>query len=137
MTKPWHGLAVAVAVAAFMLVTFITPGLSARLSPFHQAIDEGRVDAVRAFLDQGASVDAPADNGGNGLSIALLNQDWRIAELLVERGANANARPRGNSLLLDMVYANNRESYEWLLRHGAKRDKDAEGLLKTPERKWR
>jgi hypothetical protein len=73
------------------------------MPPLHLAVWLGHVDMVRLLLDAGALVDAKMQRGKLRLSTPLMfaaRQDClEIAELLVSRGADVNARVSGADVL--------------------------------------
>jgi ankyrin repeat protein len=71
-----------------------------RWTPLHSACQSGRPEIVRLLLDHGAKVDAENDDGETPLSIVSggeyrsRSKGVRIAQLLLERGADVNGKPR-------------------------------------------
>jgi uncharacterized protein len=63
-----------------------TGGMTALL----HAAREGRIDAARALLDAGATIDQASADGTTPLLEAALNGQFDLAMLLIERGANPN-----------------------------------------------
>ncbi len=63
-----------------------TGGMTALL----HAAREGHVDAVKALLDGGANIDQVSGDGTSALTMALLNGQFDLGLVLIERGANPN-----------------------------------------------
>src|ERR1700742_3713203 len=65
--------------------------------PLHLAAHFGHVDAVRALLSKGAKVDAPSTNAmhNTALHAAAAGRSKPVAKLLIDAGANVNARQTG------------------------------------------
>jgi ankyrin repeat protein len=51
---------------------------------------EGHIETARALLDGGANIDEVSGDGTSPLTIALLNGQFDLAMMLIERGANPN-----------------------------------------------
>lgn len=65
---------------------------SAGYTPFHIAVEEGHIECVRAMIEMRQDVNQPRqDVGGTPLSVAVIYGRKRIAELLIENGADVNA----------------------------------------------
>lgn len=104
------------------------PGLVDELSPdgfgaLHLAAFFGRTDLVRWLIEQGASVNRVAENPSRvtPLHSAVAGRTPEILELLVESGADLNARQQGGYTPLMGAAANGRRRMvEFLLRRGAK-----------------
>jgi ankyrin repeat protein len=54
------------------------------------AAREGAADAVRALADAGANLDLVDPEGTSALIIAIINGEYGVAEVLLEKGANPN-----------------------------------------------
>jgi len=63
-----------------------TGGMTALL----HAAREGRIEAVNALLDGGADIDQVSGDGSSPLLIALLNGQFDLSMVLIERGADLN-----------------------------------------------
>src|SRR5215210_1294843 len=89
--------------------------------------DEAR---VRALLEAGAAVDAPARYGQTPLFFAAQKGHLGVVRLLIERGANVNAREQffGQSILDVALQSDNLELVRLLLDKGAE---GADALLFT------
>ena len=59
------------------------------------AIEVGSIEATKQHIAKGADVNAGDDDGWTPLHEAALNGHKGIAELLIEKGANLNAKDRG------------------------------------------
>jgi ankyrin repeat protein len=65
-------------------------------SPLHWAARQGNLEAVSALLSRGANVKSQAPDGGTALHATLGDgNDVRIAELLLDKGADLEARKSG------------------------------------------
>jgi ankyrin repeat protein len=64
-------------------------GFGKQETPLHWAASSDDVDVAQALIDGGADIEAPAGSiaGGNPLDNALGYGCWRVARLLVQRGA--------------------------------------------------
>ncbi len=56
----------------------------------HRAATAGAIDQVRALLDEGLSIDGPNAYATTPLFSACSKKHWDVAELLLERGADAS-----------------------------------------------
>jgi ankyrin repeat protein len=65
--------------------------------PLHLAAHFGHADVVRALLNKGAKVDAPSTNAmrNTALHAAAAGRAPAVAKLLLDAGADANARQSG------------------------------------------
>jgi ankyrin repeat protein len=61
------------------------------LTPLLYAAREGCVDCARALIDARAELNLPDPEGLSPLLLAILNQRFAVAALLIERGADPNA----------------------------------------------
>ncbi len=103
---------------AFFLALAVWPrqGVSGEL---HNAAIAGDIESVLELLDAGVPVDA-ADPNGTPLIWALFGQQAEIARILVERGANPNAKsPNGWSPLVSAIKMGDADLIEALLSNGA------------------
>ena len=94
----------------------------------------GYSEIVQIFLDRGVNVEATCDLDGTALLQALASQHYGIADLLVENGADANARSFMNdrdAVLLEHIFVNDEhlhmifrafrrdKMFRYLIAHGA------------------
>jgi ankyrin repeat protein len=89
-------------------VMAITEGRSTRVdtfTPLQFAVRGGHVEAVKALLDGGASIDEEAPGSMSLLALAILNLHFDAAALLVERGADVNHSRGGLTALHALVQA--------------------------------
>lgn len=56
---------------------------------FHNVVERNNYDAAALYLQAGMAVDTPGEHGWTPLMVASFNGNEAIAELLLERGANA------------------------------------------------
>jgi ankyrin repeat protein len=61
-------------------------------TPLHVMIWRGDRDAVRAFIEAGAKIDAIGDMGQTPLHVAVMREDEFSAELLLRAGADPEVR---------------------------------------------
>jgi ankyrin repeat protein len=88
----------------------------------HFAAYFGATDAMAALLDAGASTEAVTKNFLTNMPLHAAAAGGRIeaCRLLLERGADVNARQHGGySVLHSPCFVNNREMAELFLAHGA------------------
>jgi ankyrin repeat protein len=69
---------------------------------FHGAVASGRVDLVKAYIDQGVSVDLKTKDDKTPLIIAILEAQLGMARVLLECGASIHRRANGRP---PIVYA--------------------------------
>jgi ankyrin repeat protein len=60
----------------------------------HEAAAKGNIEAVKQHLAADTDVNAKGKNGWTPLHIAAANDHKELAELLIEKGANVNAKDR-------------------------------------------
>lgn len=91
-------------------------------TPLHQA-RTARI--ARTLLDAGANPNAVSDAGPPLFTIASADEAVSIAELLLERGANVNARFMGKNAVYMAACGLNNDLVEFLILHGSElEDKD-------------
>jgi ankyrin repeat protein len=96
--------------------------LTATLSagPFHDAVRDGDVVAIKQLLDKGAAPSDTDETGEPPLIIAALAGRPEVIALLVERGADVKVRNRGGLTALHAAaYAGNIDVVEMLVARGA------------------
>ena len=83
-------------LASLVLSGFLLPAASAAAAivPLAEAAARGDRDAVRALLQQGTDVDAPAVDGTTALHAAVHGDFLDIADALLRAGANASVTDR-------------------------------------------
>ena len=99
----------------------------AGLSNFHHACKTGKLDAVGAFLSSDPDrIDEKSPEGWTGLIVACFNQQFEVAKLLVENGADVNAtNAKGTTVFMyakTPIQNNDQEStkiLDYLLDKGA------------------
>src|SRR5437762_13082489 len=84
--------------------------------PLVLAAREGRVNAVRYLLDQGADVNARDNSGHNALAEATYFAQVPVIKELLARGANINASTNG-ATLLDIALSRNDSAVIDLLKY--------------------
>ena len=85
-------------------------------SPILLAAREGRVNAVRYLLDQGADVNARDNAGNTALAEATYYAQIPVIKELLARGANINALTNGGTPL-DIALSRNESAVIDLLKH--------------------
>ncbi len=80
-----------------------TPMVIDSMSPLMFAVRAGRLDAVRALLDNGANANETASNGLSVLVLATINAHYELAAFLLDKGANPNAAGQGWTALHQVV----------------------------------
>jgi len=89
-------------------------------APLLLAAGEGRVDAVRYLLDQGANVNARDERGRSALTEAAFNGNVSVIKELILRGAELNALSDEGTALDIAVKTNHAAAIELLKHYGAK-----------------
>ncbi|CAD0334670.1 ankyrin repeat domain-containing protein [Xanthomonas hortorum] len=75
---------------------------------------------LKLLLDHGGDPNARNSNGETLLLQAFLTQNqWENVKLLVERGADVNAKSQGSPIILDYAARGGFEQTYWLMQHGA------------------
>jgi ankyrin repeat protein len=59
-------------------------------TPLMYAARQGAIDAVRTLADRGADLDLTDPDGATALVIAIINANYEVAQLLIEKGADPN-----------------------------------------------
>ena len=109
-------------------------------APLHFAAFGGNVPVADFLIARGAHVDERARNGfRNGpLAVALLSGQLAMAKLLIERGADLNARQAGGAAPLhEAALLGRRDLVDLLLQHGAEigaRANDGRNAVSEAER---
>jgi len=89
--------------------------------PLFLAAGEGRLQAVRYLLDEGADVNAREKFGDTALSEAAYNGQLAVAKELLSRGAEVNAIGQEGTALDVTIIRNNTDVADLLKHHGGKR----------------
>ena len=88
------------------------------------------IDTIRFFLERGADVDAVDDNHSTLLHKASYRGNVKVAQLLVERGANTNVRNKGGRTPLHRVLVrlgdHDMAHFEDMIQYGADPDVTAQ-----------
>lgn len=85
--------------------------------PLHVAVRKGRVVITRELVEHGADVTAKNAEGRTALHVALAEGKTQVAQVLVDAGGAQNLQPLLFSLVREGV--SDRDTYDFLLRHGA------------------
>ena len=109
------------AVFALLLAAPAWPALADDGQALHEAARKGDLAAVRALLDKGVKPDSPGRHGLTPLGVAASVGNFDVAKLLVERGADVNARESffGSSVLAQATRGKYAEIARWLLEKGS------------------
>ena len=89
-------------------------------TPLFLAAGEGRLDAVRYLLDQGADVNARDERGRSALTEAAFNGNASVIKELILRGAHLNALSDEGTALDIAINTKHPEAIEMLKHYGAK-----------------
>jgi len=89
--------------------------------PLFLAAGEGRLQAVRYLLNEGANVNAHESDGNTALAEATFYGHAPVIKELLLRGADVNAISRGETPLDIAISRNNAAAVEVLRHYGAKR----------------
>ena len=90
-------------------------------SPLFLAAGEGRLDAVRYLLDQGADVNAREYGGRTALTEAAFSGNASVIKELLLRGADLNAISDAGTPLDVAIKTNHAPAIDLLKHYGAKR----------------
>jgi ankyrin repeat protein len=89
-------------------------------APLLLAAGEGRLDAVRYLLDQGADVNARDGRGRSALTEAAFNGNASVIKELILRGAELNAQSDEGTALDIATKTNHAEAVDVLKHYGAR-----------------
>ena len=94
------------------------------ISIISAAID-GNIEAVKQHLAAGTDVNAKSHAGGTTLRYAAGKGHKEIAELLISKGADVNAKDEllGRTPLDEAIFSNHSEIVDLLRKHGGKSGK--------------
>ncbi len=93
-------------------------------APLLLAAGEGRLDAVRYLLDQGADVNARDERGRSALTEAAFNGNAFVIKELILRGAELNALSDEGTPLDIAIDTKHEDAIELLKHYGAKSTRD-------------
>jgi ankyrin repeat protein len=95
-----------------------------RFAPLIQAIISGKTDDVAALLRYHVDTTVKYIKGGEDytpLELALYEDNPKIADLLYSQNTDLNSKDnKGRTPLQRAVQKGQKQSVEWLLKHGAK-----------------
>jgi ankyrin repeat protein len=89
-------------------------------APLLLAAGEGRLDAVRYLLDQGADVNARDERGRSALTEAAFNGNPSVIKELILRGAELNALSDEGTALDIAIITKHEDAVDLLKHYGAK-----------------
>jgi ankyrin repeat protein len=89
-------------------------------APLLLAASEGRLDAIRYLLDQGADVNARDERGRSALTEAAFNGNASVIKELILRGAELNALSDEGTALDIAINKKHEDAVELLRHYGAK-----------------
>lgn len=94
---------------------------AARMTALHTAVvKHDDVGIVRLLLQHGAEIDLKAHLGASALQFACIHGHTRVADYLVEQGANIQQLwPSGEGIFLAACWSNNPELVRWAYNKGA------------------
>ncbi|HYJ89362.1 MAG TPA: ankyrin repeat domain-containing protein [Pyrinomonadaceae bacterium] len=91
---------------------------------FVKSVRDGKVEAVKLFLDAGMAPESQDESGSTVLMNAAIKNDYSVAQLLIDHGADVNARTRdGETPLMIAALMGAAETAQVLVKAGA--DKNA------------
>ena len=98
---------------------------TAEYPPLHEAARQGDFNKVKRLISEGVYINYGDDNGRTAFFHALAKYHYDIADYLLSKGANINARDNENQTLMHIICDNNYckcELLEYLISHGANKD---------------
>jgi outer membrane protein assembly factor BamB len=109
------------AVAALLLATLAPSAFADDGEALREAARKGDLAAVRALLDKGVPPDSPGRHGLTPLAVAVSVGNFEVARLLVEKGADVNARESffGSTVLGQAARGKFPEIARWLMEKGS------------------
>lgn len=120
-------------VGAFLVLSCSAEGELRLKHQFVMACHDGDSGLVAEYLDQGLDANGEMGLKGLPLFLALRNGHFEIAEVLLDHGADVNARFKDGSSLLDEfigsvnitkdaeIEARSQAAIDWLHENGARR----------------
>ena len=116
------------AVLVVVLATLSAPAVADDGDALREAARTGNLASVRSLLDQGVKPDSPGRHGLTALGVAASVGSFDVVRLLVERGADVNARESffGQTVLAQSARGKHPEIVRWLLEKGST---DADGAM--------
>jgi ankyrin repeat protein len=113
-------------ISTCLLVSLLLEASGANLDEsLLNAVDRGDVAETRKALQTGAKVDLRNNQGRTPLMIAANAGHFDVATILVDKGADVNARTptqTGSSVLAFAVGGKNLKTIDYLISHGAELD---------------
>lgn len=99
-------------------------GLEISFSSLLRQIEKGDYEAVELFLEAGFSPHSKSDSGVPLLSLAVRQKHLKVAQILIEKGADINtaSQDRGNTPLMDAAAAGDIDCLNYLIENGAALD---------------
>jgi uncharacterized protein len=102
-----------------------------KVSPLRQAARNGYLEIVRFFIENGAEIDARADDKATALTASCSFGQVDIVRYLIEKGADINIKDKDNDTPLNNACAKGRfDVVKLLIEKGADKSiKDNDGLI--------
>ncbi|RYG46998.1 ankyrin repeat domain-containing protein [bacterium] len=114
----------------------VKDGLRKKADPFYTAVWDDDYTTLERLLKQGRRPDDPDEldplNSETTLTYAVLQRDFKMAEFLVKHGADPRKVEFSYRSFEADKKASTNTSYQWLLKHGVKRDLEVENWLRQP-----
>jgi outer membrane protein assembly factor BamB len=108
-------------LAMVLVLAAALPARAGDAGDLHEAARKGDLAQVRGLLDAGVKPDVPGRHGVTALMLAVGEGHRDVARLLVERGADVNARERffNSTVLSHAARAKKPDLVRWLLEKGS------------------
>ena len=119
-TNTTRGLKALILALAIVLLTTAVRAEPPDPVRFGIAVEQGDLESVQRWLEQGLTADFLADRVGSGLMIAAWEGNIAMMELFLKHGAQINLTNRHDEQALQLAaWRGHGEAVKWLLAHGA------------------